>query len=253
MLYSPISMGKNRNSIIGKAAYLEAAQVFHWATKEHFIIWFTGERERHKRTETILPRLVRNGKLTALRYGHSLIYSVPRMNRELKNGDRLYDDYDEDMEKKLKVKHGLGCTEGLVRIWRSNMAGVIIAERHFRGFNIVPEWGILYNNHKLLLFEFCTRDNSVRTNVVKGKLTRYRNNLPYIEEKFYGAKAIVMFVLAVRRPIVKRIVGEVRPAGDPFFFTDYKSFLEVPHSKQLTTPIYIWGEDGESYPLVTRK
>jgi hypothetical protein len=236
-------MGKNQMCIISKDRYLKAAQDFHWATKEHFNLWFTGSRKRHRRTETMLPRLVDKGKLTTFRYGKRLVYAVPRLNKKRITGPEHY----------RKVEHGLGCTEGLVRIWRSRMEGEIYPERYFYGLQSIPEWAIHYPTNKLLLFEFCTKDNTLRKHVIKGKLTRYRKNLPYIEEKFAEASAIVLFVMAVSRNLVERFVSEVMPAGNPFFFTDYQTFLEIQIGEQLSVPIYIWGEDGISYPLSERK
>jgi len=44
--------------------FLEAAQVFHWATKRHFQLWFTGRQaKRHRRTEVVLRRLSERKKL----------------------------------------------------------------------------------------------------------------------------------------------------------------------------------------------
>jgi len=53
--------------------YLDVAQVFHWAKKEHFSLWFTGSTKRHRRTESVLNKLVRGNKLRAVRYGKRLI------------------------------------------------------------------------------------------------------------------------------------------------------------------------------------
>ena len=36
--------------------------------------------------------------------------------------------------------------------------------------------------------------------------------------------------------------------SDPFFFTDYETFLKVPIARQLYEPIYFWS-DGKVYPL----
>ena len=214
---------------ISKHIYLEAGQKFHWATKEHFILWLTGERKRHRRTEMMLPRLVRKGKLVARNFERKIIYTVPRR----KNDD--------------KVEHGLACTEGLVRFYRSK-PGVVIPEQKFRsrGYGIVPEWGIKYDG-KILLYEYCTYDNFKRGEV-KGKITRYNRNLPNIENKFKSS-AIVVFVIDDTRMEVDRWVQERMPVGEQFFFTDYDTFLKSVYGEQLIDPIYIWGEDGWPYPL----
>lgn len=228
------SMGENSMRTIGKDDYLEAAQIFNWATKEHYILWFTGRLDRHRRTEVILPRLVKKGKLKSYRYGKRFIYIAPRMGRN----NRVY----------YNIEHGLACTEGLVRIWRSKMDGIIIVERHFRGLGSVPEWGIRFPNKKLLLYEHCTENNFTHAGMIKGKVTKYLENLPDIESKYQG-EGIVLFVLDVDRKRVESFVSRNKPIGEPFFFTDYQTFIKVPIGKQLSTTIYIWGVDGDTYPL----
>ena len=237
--------------------YLDVAEVFHWATMSHYVLWFTGSNKRHRRTETVLKRLVKNGKLRAIRHGKRLIYSVPRRVRG-KSNDELWG--------LSKVVHGLACTECLVRIWRSRMDGEVIAERFFYGLGSVPEWGIRYPNGKMILLEFCTKSNFMFSGMMNGKLSAYQENLEKIEEKFQ-AKAIVLFVIDVPRTTVEKYVGSLKrevgsvadgdtsalPEGDsfpfnPFFFADYETFLKVPLGKQLYEPIYFWS-DGRQYPL----
>ena len=120
------------------------------------------------------------------------------------------------------------------------MTGEIIPERYFRGFGIVPEWGIKYSE-SLLLFEFCTRDNASRSGLVNQKVAMYQKNLPNIEERF-GGQGTVLFVLDIPRE-------KIKPTGEFCFFTDYETFKTVPYSQQLTASIYIWGGDGKTYPL----
>jgi hypothetical protein len=216
---------------IRKTEYLAAGQFFHWATVEHYRLWFTGNAKRHKRTEIMLPRLVRERKLNAVHHGRKLAYAVPRITK----GANLF------------VEHGLACTEGLVRIWRSRMEGTIIPERHFRGMGIVPEWGIVYPNDRMILYEFCSADNFYRARLVEGKITRYRQLLSQIESRF-RAEGLVLFVIDVLPQDVERLVKRLQPRG-PFFFTDYATFRAVPIGRQLAAPIYLWGEDGKRYPL----
>ena len=52
--------------IVSKDDYLKAAQLFHWAKREHYQMWFTGSLERNRRTEVMLPRLVKKGKLVGI-------------------------------------------------------------------------------------------------------------------------------------------------------------------------------------------
>jgi hypothetical protein len=247
---------------------MEAAQVFHWATKEHFILWFTGELSRHRRTESLLHKLVQKDRLRSVKFGKRLVYAVPRLTKGkvpvLAEERASYEPgaSEKAVAGRNKIVHGLACTEAIVRFWRSRMDGEIIAERFFYGCGAVPEWGIRYPNGKMLLFEFCTESNFLFSNNMKGKLNAYQKHLDEIEKKF-EAKAIVLFVIDIPRDKVERFVGSLkrevgslagaraggdRFPSDPFFFTDYETFLKVPFGQQLTEPIYFWS-DGKQYPL----
>jgi hypothetical protein len=237
--------------------YLDAAAVFHYATKEQFNLLLTGSTRRKDRTEKVLLRLSRRKKLKAIKFGKKLVYVLPR---KVKGKDL------EDPEIHPKIVHGLGCTEGLARFWRTRTDGEIIAERFFYGCGIIPEWGIKYPNGKMLLFEFSTESNFRYSGLMNGKINAYRRNLEKIEEKF-SARAIVVFVLDVPRTSVERFVGSLggRPAPsptanasasdegdrfpfDPFYFVDNKTFLKTPIAELLTSPVYFW-MDGKEYPL----
>ena len=221
---------------ISKKRYLEVGQVFHWATQEHYQLLLTGRSGRHSRTEKILPRLVKEKKLVARLHGRRLVYAVPRKGRSVKSRTFQF------------VEHGLACTECLVRIWLSRTDGEIIAEKHFRKFKIIPEWGIRYPHQVLLLMEFSTEDNFNRYGLIRSKLARYLQSLASIGKAFGCHSTIVLFVFDVKRESVERFVRNYYPTGVPFFFTDYQTFLKVPVRRQITAPIYIW-EDGNSYPL----
>ena len=248
--------------------YIEAAQVFHWFTKEHFILWFLGILKRHRRTESVLHKLVQKGKLRCVKFGKRLVYTVPRRAKGkrpvlLKEKPGYEPKLSEDaIAGRNKIVHGLACTECLVRFYRSRTDGEIIAERYFYGLGAVPEWGIRYPNGKLLLFEFCTESNFLYANMMKGKISAYQRHLEKIEERFL-AKAIVLFVIDVPRKTVEGFVGALRredgslagarAEGDsfpfnPFWFTDYQTFLGVPLGQQLAAPSYFW-IDGKEYPL----
>ena len=220
---------------ISQKRYLSAAQVFHWATKDHFTLWFTGSTTRSKRTEVILPRLVKKGSLVATQYGKKLVYACPRKARH----PGYY----------AKIEHGLGCTEGLIRFWWSDMRAEIIEERLFYGCGSMPEWGLRYDSGKMILFEYCTADNFRRPTVMKGKLTAYRNHLEKINRRF-NRESIIVFVCDVPRDKVLKFVLDNKPTGLPVFFTDTEMFMRVGIGSQLIAPIYIWGEDGLAYPLV---
>ena len=233
--------------------YLEAAQLFHWAVKEHFIMWFTGGTLRHRRTESVLRRLTEAGRLRAVRYGKRLVYTVPRRvkgrNPAMPKETGVYRPgrSEKAVAGLTKIVHGLGCTEGLVRFWRSEMNGEIIPERFFQGLGSVPEWGIRYPNGKMLLYEFCTKDNFLFRNNMIGKVRAYDANLCAIEEKF-SAEAIVVFVIDTDRESVQRFVNSKLTVGDPYFFIDYGTFLKAPLGRALFTPVYVWS-DGKKYPL----
>jgi hypothetical protein len=251
--------------------YIEAAQVFHWFTKEQIILWLLGALKRHRRTESVLLKLVQKGKLRSVKFGKRLVYTVPRRTKgKLPVLLKERPGYEPKVTEaaiagRNKIVHGLGCTECLVRFYRSRIDGEIIAERYFYGLGAVPEWGIRYPNGKLLLLEFSTHDNFERTNMMKGKINAYIRYLEKIEEKFQ-TKAIVLFVIDVSREQVKGFVNTVKredgSAGgvppplyegdrfplNPFFFTDYQTFLSVHIGEQLAAPIYFW-VDGKEYPL----
>ena len=155
--------------------YMEAAQEFHWATKEHFSLWFTGRLDRHRRTESVLYKLVQRDRLRCVRFGKRLVYTVPRRTKgtvpTLAKEKTRYEAgaSEKAMTGRNKIVHGLACTEALVRLYRSRADGEIIAERYFYGLGAVPEWGIRYPNKKMLLFEFCTESNFKFSNMMKGR------------------------------------------------------------------------------------
>lgn len=232
--------------------YLKTAQVFHWASRRHYELWFWGERtKRDRRTESVLRKLEERGKLRSIWHDGRKVYSVPRMVKGKTNLDF----------EPPKIKHGVACTECLVRFWRSNTKGTVVAERFFYGFGSVPEWGIIYPNGKMLLLEFCTFDNFHRAGLVRSKIAAYKKNLPKIQEHF-KAEVLVVFVIEDEREVVERFVTGERGAGvlrsaspngdvfpEPFYFTDYGVFLSLPVGSQLVLPIYFWYGDGSLYPL----
>lgn len=219
---------------ISQKKYLTAAQLFDWATKDQYKLWFTGSTGRHRRTEVILPRLVAQKKLIEFAYGKRKVYTVPR--KELREDHYLF------------IDHGLGCTEGLIRFFWAQMNGEIVQERYFAGCGVYPEWGIRYPNGKMLLFEFSTKSDFQTTNKIVNKLATYRNSIPKINQKF-GTSSMLVFVLDIEREKVERFVEKEKPMRLPVFFTDYKTFREVPIRKQMTSSIYFWGGDGRICPL----
>lgn len=225
---------------IPSQAYVDAAEVFHWATKRHFQLWFTGQAgKRHRRTEIVLRRLTTSGKLRAVRYGRRLVYCLPRKSKRTKGNESVG---------LTKVTHGLACTECLVRFAKSRPDGTVIPERYFSKLGAIPEWGIVYPNSTMLLMEFCTRSNFLFSGNITGKLSAYDRNIQGIERGF-GARAVVVFVVDVKRDMLSRFVQSQLGNAGPYFFTDYETFLKVSIGQALYEPIYFWTYDGKVYPL----
>jgi hypothetical protein len=221
---------------ISMKRYLELAQVFHWATKEHYQLMLTGKTGRHSRTEKILPRLVEKNKLVALPYHNRLIYSAPRRCRG-KNSFNA-----------RKIEHGLACTECLVRIWLSKKDGEIISEKHFSKFRIIPEFGIRYPTGTLLLVEFSTPDNFRRRGLMRSKVERYEKNMNVILHQFNSERGVVLFIMEASAEAVKRFRQRIVTLDVPIYAVDWESFQSIKYGKQLSEPIYFW-EDGNAYPL----
>jgi hypothetical protein len=223
--------------------YMEVANVFHWATRDDYVLWFTGTTGRDRRTERILPQLVKKGRLFSARYGSRLIYTTPERMQLLSK----VAPYNDPQTNKagvhlLQPYHGLSCTRCLVRFVRSYRNCEVIPEKFYRAsrMGVVPEWGIRYPTGKTLLFEFSTADQVMRNGVVAGKIVRY--------QKALLASAFILFVLDVTPAVVSSIVGDLKPGSD-FYFTDYQSFLDVPMGRQLSAPIYLSGADCQPCAL----
>jgi hypothetical protein len=217
--------------------------------------------------------LVQQDRLRCVRYGKRLVYTVPRRTKGKvpilaeEKAKYVAGANEKAVAGRNKIVHGLACTETLVRFWRSDMEGEIVAERYFYGCGAVPEWGLRYANRRMLLFEFCTESNFTFSNNMKGKLNADTNQLKHIEKK-YATEAVDLFVLDISMERVKRYDGSLKLdacsdaegeqsalyGGDtfpfhPLFFVDYETFLNVQIGKQLTAPIYLWSYDGRKYPL----
>lgn len=128
------------------------------------------------------------------------------------------------------------------------MTAKVIEERFFYKCGSVPDLGLKYHTGNLLLVEYCSKSNFEHYNVIKNKLSAYRRNLWQIEEKFEG-KGIILFVIDVPKDVLKKFVDGMVPMGLPVFFTDFESFKNTEIGSQLSARIYIWGEDGNTYPL----
>jgi len=244
------------SNTIPTKAYDSVFEVVHWIDKRQLQLMLTGQAsKRHTRTEKVLARYTKRGKLRAVKFERRLVYSLPRKSKNFNEFEGL-----------AKIRHGLACTECLVRTYRSNVNGMIVPEREFYGLGSVPEWGIIYPQKTMLLLEFATKSNFLFSGLMRGKMNAYKKNLSVIEQKF-DAKATVLFVIDVPRLTVEKFVGTLKRdvgsvadgdqsalyGGDsfpfnPFRFTDFETFCKVPFEQQLKAPIYFW-IDAKEYPL----
>lgn len=191
------------------------------------MLWFYGrEKKRDKRTEYTLLSLVKKGAIKEARWGRPKVYAVRGSTQH--------------------IEHGLACAEGLVRVVRSDNNCVVIGENQLSAAKLgcVSEWITKYPNDTMLAYEHCTRDNATRSGMIPRKVNQYGRYLWRIEEAF-EAKAVVLFVIELPREAVRRMALKY----GSYFYTDYETFLKVPLGQQLTAPIYIWGENGQEYPL----
>jgi hypothetical protein len=190
---------------------------------------------RHRRTENVLRKLVQKGKLRSVRFGKRNVYTVPRRTKgKYPTLSKENNNYEAGATEKAiagrnKIIHGLACTEGLVRFWRSDMEGEIIAERYFYRLGAVPEWGIKYPNGKMLLFEFCTESNFLFSNNMIGKLNAYTKHLENIESKF-SSEALVLFVLDIPRDKVNGMSAHFVVASAPTPQAYLRLFMKGTHS-----------------------
>jgi hypothetical protein len=210
--------------------YVEIIRGGHWWTRDQVVQWKTGGRGRHKQIERVLPALVKKGALVKAKLGKRAIYATP--NRYAQSH-----------------YHGYYATEALVRFIVSK-PGAVIPEHYFSTgrFGVVPEWGIKYPNNHVLLCEFTTETQYRSLGAVAGKIARYNKSLQELQNRL-GCIAFTLFILDVPRWEVEHFVHRSMYLADDAFFVDHASFLSIPYGKQLSAPIYIWGEDGESYPL----
>jgi hypothetical protein len=236
-----------RHSLMTKGQLLKIIRIFKFITRRQLEDFFYGKERRSKALEQILPEMERAGSLKSIRHKGSKVYYLPRKNGRMTN----------------YLEHEVACTEILIRLWRCRMEeSEIMPERAFRGFYIVPDFGLRFSESRgtMLLGEFCTERNFNHGGVVKSKITRYIKGLSAIEEKA-SREATVLFVIDAKRQKVAEFIRRMQPvledaaisdsAGEgryPFFFTDYEKFLSIPIGKALTSRIYFW-HDGKEWAL----
>lgn len=236
-----------RHYMVTEDDVLTAVRVFRWVTRKALELYFGGAPRRMKALETLLPELVREGKLTATWHKGEKIYAITRKKKVMP----------------VSLDHEIACAEIHIRLWRCRMEeGEIFPERAFRGFGIVPEGGIRYSKERnsMLIFEYCTRSNFAHGGVMKSKLTRYAQYLPDIEAKV-ERDVTVLFVIDIDREKLRDFVSRMKPILEepvisglgtnpryPFFFTDYQTFKNVPVGKALSASIYFW-RNGKEWRL----
>jgi len=238
-----------RHSIITKDNVLQAVRMFRWVTRSALVMFFCGADRRSKELEKLLPKLEREECLEVTWNRGEKVYSIPRKKKV----------------KPVSMDHEIACADILCRLWRCRMEeGEIIPERAFRGFWIVPEFGIRYSEERntMLIFEYCTRSNFTHGGVMKSKITRYKKSLSAIEDKFRRS-ITVLFIIDIERYKVKEFVRRMKrvlnepvfsdPVGSsryPFFFIDYQTFKSVPVGGVLKADIYFW-QDGNEWRLAS--
>src|SRR5215216_555292 len=181
------------SNTIPTSEYDKVFDVVNWIYKRQLQLMLTGQAsKRHTRTEKVLARYTKRGKLRAVKFERKFVYTLPRKSKNFNEFEGL-----------AKIRHGLACTECLIRIYLSDKECTIVPERSFYGCGSVPEWGVVYPRKTMLLLEFATKSNFLFSGLMRGKMSAYIRSLFTIEEKF-DAKAIVLFVIDVPRVTVEK-------------------------------------------------
>ena len=241
IIYSASDQGVPiRDLVTGKGLEFSVfMDVAHWASKRQIEIGVRGfSSPRYTTLERFLKTRERNQKLRVAwmrnsKHGTIKVYAKPQKTKNF------------DPENYEDLYHGYCCTECLIRFLMAK-EGEAIPERALRSYRRVSEFGIRYENGKLLLLEFSTKHDVSYTGKIRGKLNGYDDCLREIERDF-NVRATVVFVLDVPRDRVRRIVNAYQP-GSAFFFCDFETFLNVPLGEALKSRIYIF-KDGKEYPL----
>ena len=210
----PITLyeAKHRRQHPSIKRFLSDAQMFNWATAKQFRLWFHNSEARDNgRIERLLKKLSDEKRIRKVFYYGRYVYSVNRLKKRNRTPEYIF--------------HGLGATEGLIRLWKADPNPKIFLYEHDFTYQ-KPEFGITYSTGGTLLYEFCTFDN-VRT--LKSKIIRY--------EEILKPGQVVLFVCDYDRDLLKRRILKYQPQGS-FYFTDYDTFKSVPLGEQLISKIY---------------
>jgi hypothetical protein len=213
--------------------YLKMAQALDgWIKMEDFARIAAG-RNRFHQADSVVGWLARSNRLHWQKYHRRKVYIVPRLAK-----GQFFSDG-------RNIAHSLGSTDVRVRIAISDREAQIISERYFRInrlLGIIPDGGFLFPNGWVLLYEFCTQDNSQRLNVLRWKVHQYQRILE--DKRQYQ----VLFVLDIPS---ERVMETVRKLShhSAIFYIDYATFQRVPFGQQLSAAIYLNGSSGQLYPL----
>lgn len=196
--------------------FLEEIERFDWFTKRQARLYFYGSDERDNgRMERLLQRLADSGRIQKERPFGNLpaYYSCRRINR--KEYDHSYG----------HIYHGVGCTEGFIRLWKTDPHPKIF-HPEYKFVHQKPEFAITYSTGKTLYYEFSTADN---LRVLKTKIEKYTQILP--------SKCVALFVLDTDQDHLLSLIDRYQPDGR-FYFIDYQTFKSVPLHLQLISKIY---------------
>src|SRR5687767_11126192 len=107
---------------ISVETYLDLLARFHWATIDHFALWFP---QHVRRSRKVLKRLGDRGEIRTVWYRGKRAYALKRKTRG------ITDEY----SGLRKIHHGLQCTTCFVRLWKGKPVEIenIIPENEFYG------------------------------------------------------------------------------------------------------------------------
>jgi hypothetical protein len=206
----------------------------HWASNRQIQIGTRGYyTERYTTLEILLKKWSDKEKIRSCNYGNIKAYAKKGKTRNF------------DILDKAAIYHGLGANECRIRFTTAR-EGIFIPQKSLRGYKRVAELAVLYENGSMPLIEFSTKNDVDYSGKLRGKLLGYNECLDDIASDF-NAKPFVVFVLDVSRDRVRRLIEYYKPEGR-FFFTDFRTFFEVPMGQALIAPIYFW-TDGKEYAI----
>lgn len=205
-----------------KKEYLHFSQTAKWFTREQCTRYFHGKVERDGRTERVLMELCNQSQLVTRWWlwkdQKIRIYSCKRRGRGRENLNL--------------IQHGLRATEAIIRLYRSDTRGAMLADKDYSGKPNMPDGAIRYPNGRELLIEYSSANNL--RSFLKRKIEKY--------EEWLDEKKTVLCVCDSHEETLKRYLSNYHPNGW-FYFTSWQKFIQVPYGQQLSAPIYFWDSD----------